>query len=53
VQYINTQLQYYNICAEPDLLTDYEWALKYAILEDIRQNEKRILDELGQLHLSD
>lgn len=46
-------MQYYNVCAEPHKLTDYEWALKYATLEDIRQKEKRILDELGRLHLPD
>ncbi len=51
--YINTLLQYYNISSNPDLLSDEEWALKYATLEDIRQKEKeRTADELTRHNIS-
>jgi hypothetical protein len=46
-------MQYYRICADPSVLSDTEWAIKYAILEDIRNKEKKVLDELGRIYLPD
>jgi hypothetical protein len=40
IQYINTQLKYYNISNNPDSLTDNEWAMSFAILGHIRESEK-------------
>jgi hypothetical protein len=52
--YINILLQYHNISDNPDELSDSDWALKYATLEDIRKKEKeRTLNELGRFLLSD
>jgi hypothetical protein len=48
VAYINAELKYYGICAEPEKLSDWKWAETYAILEDIRQREKEeAKDEFG------
>lgn len=44
---------YYNVATDPNSLTDFEWAKRYATLEDIRQQEKKQFDELGRIQLSD
>ena len=41
IAYVNATLEYYGM-AQPkrvDEMTDYEWAMKYAVLEDIRKRE--------------
>ena len=40
IGYVNTMLQYHLHIAEPDSLTDEEWAEKFKQLEDIRKREK-------------
>jgi hypothetical protein len=32
-------LKYYNICAEPEKLSDEEWALQFALLNKVRKME--------------
>jgi hypothetical protein len=49
--YINEQLQYYGICAQPEGLSDEEWSMKYAILEDIRGREKEEMISAGALNI--
>lgn len=49
--YINEQLRYYGICAEPDKLSDVEWALKYVILENIRNREKEEFISSGRFSI--
>jgi hypothetical protein len=39
VEYINQQLKYYRIAADPDALSDAEWTRGYAVLEHIRKEE--------------
>jgi hypothetical protein len=45
--YINEQLMYYGVCAHPEALSDAEFMLKYAILEDIREREKEEMIRSG------
>jgi hypothetical protein len=49
--YINEQLRYYGVCAQPDTLSDEEWAVKYAILEDMRSREKEQMVNAGILKM--
>jgi hypothetical protein len=49
--YINEQLRYYGVCAQPEALSDEEWAIKYAILEDIRNREKEEIISTGALNI--
>ncbi|MDR3350702.1 MAG: hypothetical protein LBN98_03505 [Prevotellaceae bacterium] len=49
--YINEQLQYYGICATPETLSDAEWVMKYAILEDIRNREKEEIISHGRIQV--
>jgi hypothetical protein len=49
--YINEQLRYYGICAQPEDLSDEEWLMKYAILEDIRGREKEEMISAGVLNI--
>lgn len=47
--HINTQMRYYRVADDPDSLSDQEWALRYAILEDIRQKEKQTAQQQPNL----
>jgi hypothetical protein len=49
--YINEQLRYYGICTQPEALSDEEWALKYAILEDMRNREKQEIISSGRIKI--
>jgi hypothetical protein len=49
--YINEQLRYYGICTQPEALDDEQWALKYAILEDMRGREKEEMISAGALNI--
>ena len=43
ILYIDTMLEYYGV-ARPkstDEMSDYEWAMKFVILEDIRKKEAK------------
>jgi len=41
ISYMDTMLEYYGVALakRTDEMSDYEWAMKLAILEDIRQRE--------------
>lgn len=48
--YIDQQLRYYGIAERPEELSDMDWALRYAVLEDIRAKEKEIIEATGRLN---
>jgi hypothetical protein len=41
IAYIDTLLQYYLHIADPSVLSNEEWAMKWAILQHIRQEEAK------------